>query len=348
MAIDRFQAMQVFIGVVDANSFSRAADNLGLPRATVTMIIQNLEARLRVRLLNRTTRRISLTPDGAAYYEHCARILGEVEETEASFRDASRGPSGRLRIDVPSVIGRLILIPRLCDFHEKYPEVELVIGMGDRQVDLVREAVDCVIRGGELADSTLVARRIANFKVVTCASPEYLERYGIPTCIEDLADHVAVNYFSSRTGRIIDWDFVVDGQTVPVKMKSVVSVNDAEAYTECALQGFGLTQPSRFMVQQHLESGRLVEVLPHLQPSPIPLSVAYLQNRHLSPKVRAFVDWVSDLFGQCPLLSGVDATTGEVCAHSPMKVEFNTLRKEIDLMNLAEGAMAGANLGDAR
>lgn len=334
--MDRFQAMQVFTQVVDANSFTRAADHLGLPRATVTTIIQNLEALLQVRLLNRTTRRISLTPDGAAYYEHCARILGEVEETESSFRDVARGPKGRLRIDVPSPIGRLILIPRLSEFHERYPEIELVIGMGDRMVDLVREAVDCVIRAGELQDSTLVARRIGTLKMITCAAPDYLERYGVPTCIDDLQQHRAVQYFSSRTGRDFDWDFIVDGQSMPVKMRGSVSVNDSEAYVACGLQGFGMIQPARFMVLPQLESGALVEVLPQLSPSPMPISVAYMQNRHLSPKVRAFVDWVAELFGACPLLGGVDNGNGE-CSFAARSGD-NTVRAEVAAQNAAEQA----------
>ena len=332
--MDRFQAMQVFTRVVDANSFTRAADILGLPRATVTTIIQNLEALLQVRLLNRTTRRISLTPDGAAYYEHCARILGEVEETESSFRDVARGPKGRLRIDVPSPIGRLILIPRLCEFHERYPEVELVIGMGDRMVDLVREAVDCVIRVGDLRDSTLVARRIGTLKMITCAAPDYLERYGVPVSIDDLQQHLAVQYFSNRTGRNFDWDFIVDGQSTPVKMQGSVSVNDSEAYVACGLQGFGLIQPALFMVLPHLESGALQEVLSHLSPSPMPISVAYMQNRHLSPKVRAFVDWVAELFGACPLLGGVDGAERE-CRFTG-KNGYHTFRTEIEAQNIAE------------
>ncbi|PKO32191.1 MAG: LysR family transcriptional regulator [Betaproteobacteria bacterium HGW-Betaproteobacteria-7] len=334
--MDRFQAMQVFTRVVDANSFTGAADLLGLPRATVTTIIQNLEALLRVRLLNRTTRRISLTPDGAAYYEHCARILGEIEETESSFRDVAHRPKGRLRIDVPAPIGRLILIPRLCEFHARYPEVELHIGMGDRAVDLVREAVDCVIRVGELQDSTLVARRIGTLKMITCATPGYLERYGVPTSIDDLAQHVAVQYFSSRTGRNFDWDFVVDGQTKPVTMRGNISVNDSEAYVACGLQGFGLIQPARFMVLPHLESGALVEVLPQLSSAPMPMSVAYMQNRHLSPKVRAFVDWVSELFGACPLLGGVDHGSGE-CSFTA-RSGSNTIRTEVERQNIEEQA----------
>ncbi|MDQ8036978.1 MAG: LysR family transcriptional regulator, partial [Pedobacter sp.] len=253
--MDRFQAMQVFTRVVDTSSFSLAADNLGLPRATVTTTIQNLEKRLQVRLLNRTTRKVSLTPDGAAYYERAMRILADVEESESSFNDVTRGPKGRLRIDVPASIGRLIIIPKLCEFYTRYPDIELVIGMGDRPVDMVREAVDCVVRLGELQDSSLIARRIGTFQGVTCAAPEYLAEYGTPQTLEDLNQHHAVHYFSSRTGRTIDWDFVIDGITTEVKVKGVVSVNDADAYVACGLQGFGLIQAARFMVLPHLESG---------------------------------------------------------------------------------------------
>ena len=300
--MDRFQAMRVFVSVVDANSFTKAADHLGFPRATVTTIIQNLEALLQVRLLNRTTRRISLTPDGASYYEHCIRILGEVEETEAAFRDVTRGPKGRLRIDMPSPIGRMIVIPRLNEFHDRYPEIEVVIGMSDRQVDLVREAVDCVVRIGKLQDSMLVARRIASFKLVTCAAPTYLQRYGIPADIDDLQQHLAVNYFSGQTGRTIDCEFVLDGQSRSVKMHSIVSINDIESYVACGQQGLGLIQPARFMVNAELESGELIEILPELESPVFPIYIAYMQNRHLSPKVRVFVDWVTELFSTSPLL----------------------------------------------
>lgn len=302
--MDRFQAMKVFMGVVEANSFTRAADNLGLPRATVTNTIQGLENHLKVRLLNRTTRSVSLTADGAAYYERCARILGELEETEAAFQDAARRPQGRLRVDVAGPVGRDILIPNLCEFHSRYPDVELVIGMGDRPVDLVQEAVDCVIRAGELVDSTLVARRIGSLSFVTCGSAEYLERYGEPTTLEELQQHRAVHYFSSVSGRNFDWDFLVDGVSVPVRMEGSIAVNDADAYITCGLKHFGLIQPARFMALPHLESGALKEILPQWKPSPVPMSVLYPQNRHLSAKVRAFADWAAELFARCPLLSG--------------------------------------------
>ncbi|CAE6720539.1 LysR family transcriptional regulator [Paraburkholderia aspalathi] len=302
--MDRLQAMQVFTRVVDTNSFTRAAETLDLPRASVTTIIQNLEAFLGTRLMHRTTRRLSLTPDGAAYYERCVRILADVEETEASFQSGNKKPHGKLRIDMPGSIGRLLVIPSLCEFHTRYPDIDLQLGLTDRPVDLLQEGVDCVVRVGALQDSSLVARRIGLFEGVTCAAPSYIERAGMPTSLEDLENHKAVNYFSSRTGRTIDWAFMVDGKEVEVKMKSIVSVNDADAYVTCGLEGFGLFQPALFMVLPHLRSGQLVEVLPELKPLPMPISAVYPHSRHLSPKVRVFVDWIAELFDRCPLLSG--------------------------------------------
>ncbi|MFZ6731635.1 LysR family transcriptional regulator [Undibacterium sp. Ji42W] len=340
--MDRFQAMQVFTRVVDSNSFTRAADNLGLPRTTVTTIIQNLESLLQVRLLNRTTRRLSLTPDGAAYYERCVRILADVDETESSFQNVARGPKGTLRIDVPTSIGRLILLPQVCEFYSRYPDIKLVMGMGDRMVDMVQEAVDCVIRVGELQDSSMVARRIGTFQSITCAAPDYLDTHGEPQTIEDLQHHQAVHYFSSRTGRNLDWDFVVDGKTVDVAVNGKISVNDSEAYIDCAVKGFGLIQAPRFMLMPHLQSGALREVLPQWTPAPMPISVVYLANRHLSPKVRAFVDWVAELFPRCPLFSGRDAELlsgmGECTfAGKPeQRPAHNTLRSVIEQKNIAE------------
>jgi len=309
--MDRLQAMQVFTRVVDTNSFTRAAETLDLPRASVTTIIQNLEAFLGTRLMHRTTRRLSLTPDGAAYYERCVRILADVEETEASFQSGNKRPHGKLRIDMPGSIGRLLVIPSLCEFHTRYPDIDLQLGLTDRPVDLLQEGVDCVVRVGALQDSSLVARRIGLFEGVTCAAPDYIERAGVPASLEDLENHKAVNYFSSRTGRTLDWAFVVDGKEVEVKMKSIVSVNDADAYVTCGLEGFGLIQPALFMVLPHLRAGQLVEVLPELKPLPMPISAVYPHSRHLSPKVRVFVDWIAELFDRCPLLSGrgsLDAT----------------------------------------
>ena len=302
--MDRLQAMQVFTRVVDTNSFTRAAETLDLPRASVTTIIQNLESFLGTRLMHRTTRRLSLTPDGAAYYERCVRILADVEETETSFQSGNKKPHGKLRIDMPGTIGRLLVIPSLSEFHTRYPDIDLQLGLTDRPVDLLQEGVDCVVRVGALQDSSLVARRIGIFEGVTCAAPDYLQKYGTPRTLDDLESHSAVNYFSSRTGRVIDWAFKVDGKEVEVKMKGSVSVNDADAYVTCGLEGFGLIQPALFMVLPHLQSGQLVEVLPEIKPMPMPISAVYPHSRHLSPKVRVFVDWIAELFDRCPLLSG--------------------------------------------
>jgi LysR family transcriptional regulator for bpeEF and oprC len=302
--MDRLQAMKVFTRVVETNSFSRAADALDLPRASVTVIIQQLEAHLKVRLLQRTTRRLNLTPDGAAYYERCVRILADVEETESSFSRFTRGPRGKLRIDMPSALGRLIVMPKIHDFHERFPDIDLMIGFGDKPVDLIQESVDCVIRIGTLQDSTLVARRIGVYQGVTVASPDYLELHGTPETIDDLQEHTAVNYFWSRTGRIMDMNFVVDGETVEVKMRGKIAVNDAEAYVASAVNGVGVVQAARFVALPYLKSGQLVELLSQWKPLPMPISAVYPHNRHLSPAVRVFVDWVAELFEKCPLLSG--------------------------------------------
>lgn len=306
--MDRLQAMQVFTRVVDAGSFTRAADNLGLPRATVTTSIQNLERHLQVRLLNRTTRRVGVTPDGSAYYQRCKRILDDVDEAESALRDVAHNPKGRLRIDTVSTIGRRVLIPALSDFYRRYPDIEVVMGMSAKPVDLVEEGVDCVIRIGQLPDSSLIARRLGTVRSVTCASEEYIARYGEPRTLEQLQNHHGVTWFSNATGRPLDLSFVVDDAVQDIKMTSKVSVNDADAYIECALQGFGLVQPPRCLALPHLESGQLRVVLPQWQPPTLPISALYLHNRHLSPKVRVFVDWVAELFDACPelTLAGVD------------------------------------------
>ncbi|ENU07899.1 hypothetical protein F997_03351 [Acinetobacter calcoaceticus NIPH 13] len=336
--VDLFHAMKVFNKVVETNSFSLAADSLGLPRASVTTTIQAIEKHLQVRLLNRTTRKISLTPDGAVYYDRTARILADVADVESSFHDHERGPRGRLRIDVKASIGRRILIPMLCDFHARYPDIELVIGMSDRPVDLVGEGVDCVIRSGQLKDSSLIARRIGTIQHVTVAAPSYLIKYGVPLTINDLQNHRVVHYFNSRTGRNIDWDFIIDDVIQSISVQGRVSVNDGDSYVGLAVQGCGLIQCPRFMVAEHLELGTLKEVLAEWRPAPMPISAVYLQNRHLSPKVRVFVDWVAELFAGCHLLSGCTMVLDEKSEFTCDK-ETNheyTIRTLVEQQNMAE------------
>lgn len=303
--MDRIQAMEVFTRVVDANSFTRAAETLGMPRASVTTIIQNLEAFLGVRLMHRTTRRLSLTPDGAAYYEHCVKIIGEIAEADASFQAGNRKPNGLLRVHMPSALGRRIVIPALSTFHQRYPDVTLDLGLSDRPVDPIEEGVDCMIRVGPLEDSSMVARRIGMLKRVTCASPSYLAKRGEPNTIEELAGHYAVNFRAAHGGRPIPWVFVVDGEPVEVKMDSLLTVNDADAYVTCAIEGFGMIQPTLFMALPHLLDGSLKEVLMGCNPKPKPISIVYPHNRHLSAKVRAFAEWIAELFDSMPALEDV-------------------------------------------
>lgn len=299
--MDRLQAMQVFTRVVDANSFTRAAETLAMPRASVTTIIQNLEALLGVRLLHRTTRRLSLTPEGAGYYEHCIRILTEISEADASFQVGNRKPHGALRVHMPSLLGRRVVLPALPEFHERYPDIELQFGMSDRPVDLVRDGFDCEIRVGPLEDSSMVARRVGVMNRVSCASPAYLEKFGEPRTLEELEQHRAVN-FAYALGRPMPWIFLIDGKLHEIRMNSIVTVNDSDAYVSCALEGFGLIQPTLFSVIPHLMDGSLVEILQGVYPKPKPISIVYPHNRHLSMTVRVFADWIADLFASVPAL----------------------------------------------
>jgi len=298
--MDKLHAMHVFTRVVDTNSFSRAADSLDMPRGSVTRVIQELEAFLKVRLMNRTTRSLSVTSEGAAYYERCVRILADVDAAEAEFAATRRVPRGKLRIDMSGSLGKPIVVPALGDFHARYPDIDLTLGFGDRLVDLVQEGIDCVIRIGALEDSSLVARRIGVYQLVTAASPEYLALHGVPRALESLGEHVAVNYFSSRVGRMVNLNFNVDGRAVNARAHSRLSANDGDALLQCGVMGLGLIQVPRVTAQPCLDRGELVEVLHDFRPAPLPISVVYPRNRHLSPQVRAFVDWTAELFGRRP------------------------------------------------
>jgi LysR family transcriptional regulator, regulator for bpeEF and oprC len=294
--MDRLQAMEVFVRVVDTGAFTRAAERLRMPKATVTTLVQNLEAHLGVKLLSRTTRRVSVTPDGAAYYERCVRILTDVEETENSLAHSKLSPRGRLRVDVPATFGRRMLVPMLPEFFDRYPEIRLELGCSDRSVDLIEEGVDCVVRGGEQPDSTLVARKLGTIEFITCATPGYLARYGVPEHPNDLTRHRCINYFSAKTGRIFDWDFSRDGERIVLDLDGHVALNDSDAYRAAGMAGLGIIQVAEILVQPALERGTLVRVLPDWQTDPLPIYVMYPQNRHLSAKVRVFVDWVAELF----------------------------------------------------
>lgn len=293
--MDRIQAMQVFVRVAEAGSFIHAAQTLSLPASTVSSTIKNLEKHLQVRLLNRTTRRVSLTPEGTQYLVQCQEILKLIEHTETSLTDSVKRPQGRLRVDMPGGIAHFIVMPNLKDFYKRYPDIYLMIGVNDRQVDLVQEGVDCVIRTGELTDSTLVARPLGQFRWVTCASPAYLKNNGIPQSLEVLSQHRAIHYFSGNIRRTGEMYFVKDDEKISVPVSGTAAVNETGLYIKMCLEGFGLAQLAENVVADHLAAGRLVEVLADWQPASVPVSLLYPHQRFLSPAVRAFADWITEL-----------------------------------------------------
>lgn len=293
--MDRIQAMQIFIRVAEAGSFVRAAETLSLPASTVTSSIKGLEKYLQVRLLNRTTRRVSLTPEGMQYLAQCREIIALIEHTEASLSDSARRPQGPLRIDMPGGIAHFIVMPNLKDFYRRYPDIYLMIGVSDRQVDLVQEGVDCVIRTGELLNSTLVARPLGKFRWITCASPDYLREYGIPGSPEDLSNHRAIHYFSGQTRRTSELRFVQGTEALSVSVSGQAAVNETGLYIKMCLEGFGLAQLAESVVSEHLQKGSLVEVLADWQPPSVPVTLLYPHQRFLSPAVRAFADWIEEI-----------------------------------------------------
>ncbi|AVS84407.1 LysR family transcriptional regulator [Paracidovorax avenae] len=299
--MDQIQAMRIYARVVEAGTFTRAADSLQLPKATVTKHIQALEARLRVRLLNRTTRRVTVTPDGAAYYDRAVRLLADFDDIEASMTHARATPSGRLRVDVGTSMARLLIIPHLEEFQSRYPDIQLDLGVSDRIVDLLSDNVDCVIRGGELTDQSLVARRIGLLEFITVASPAYLERHGTPREPLDLErSHQSVIYFSPRTSRRYPLEFHRDGESLEIGGPSRLAVNESNAYLAALLAGRGVGQITTMQAQRYVDRGDLVRVLPEWSHPLLPVYVVYPPNRHLSAKVRAFVDWAAEIFSRMP------------------------------------------------
>jgi DNA-binding transcriptional LysR family regulator len=292
--MDRIQAMRVFMRIVERGSFSQAARDLQMPRPTVTHTIQELETVLGTRLLERTTRHVTPTLDGKAYYERCVRLIDELEDMESAFRRSS--PHGLLRVDLQGTLARHFVLPALPEFVTRYPDIELRLSEGDRMVDLVPEGIDCALRAGELKDSSLISRRVAALEQVTCASPEYLAQHGVPRSLKDLAAHRMVHYVSSSTGQPHPLLFLEAGEARHVSLAGTLTVTGAEIYTGAAIAGFGLIQVPRYRIEEQLKNGLLRVVLPDLAPPPMPVSVVYAHSRHLSPRLRVFVDWIHEIF----------------------------------------------------
>ncbi|MEK6346798.1 MAG: LysR family transcriptional regulator [Burkholderia sp.] len=293
--MDRIDLFRVFARVVECANFTRAADTLGMPRSSVSAAIQELENRVGTRLLNRTTRKVTTTHDGAAFYERCQRLIADVEETENLFRSADFASAGTLRVDMPGRIGRLIVAPALPAFLDAYPQIDVEIGATDRPVDLIEERVDCALRVGTLNESELIARPIGTLTLINVASPVYLARHGIPRNPGDLARHIPIGYASPSSGRLAPWEWVDDDVTRALSIKGRVTVNNAEAYIACCLSGLGLIQIPAYDVMAHIRAGELVEILPEYRAAPMPVTLLYPHRQHLSRRFQVFADWLVEL-----------------------------------------------------
>jgi LysR family transcriptional regulator for bpeEF and oprC len=296
--MNKLLAMQVFVRVVETGGVTRAADSLRMPKATATTLIQKLEAALGVKLLNRTTRSVSVTTDGAAYYARCVDILTEIRETEESLAQRHAAPQGRLRVEVPTLMARLVIVPALPDFFARYPDIDLQLGCSERRADLIEEGIDCAVWSGELEDSTLIARRVGLLYFGTCASRAYLAAHEEPHHPDDLAAHRCINHFSPRTGKIFDWVFAKNGVRIQTSLRGHIALDDENSYVAAAEAGLGIAQIPAFVLKEAMERGGLEMLLGDWFPEPAPLHLVYPQNRHLSTKIRVFADWVAELFSE--------------------------------------------------
>jgi DNA-binding transcriptional LysR family regulator len=313
--MDQLSAMRAFIKVVETGTFSRAAELLDTPKPTVTKQIQQLEAHLRTKLLNRTTRRVTVTMDGAAYFDRALRLLGDLDELDASMTLAQARPSGRLRVDCSSALATSVIIPALHGFHARYPDIQLDLGLSDRPADLIGENLDCAVRAGEIADQSLIARRIGETQLITCASPDYLARHGTPRHPREIQDgHLIVAYRPALGGRVLPMIYQNHIETIEIAGRHIISLNDGTGYMAAGLAGHGILQLPTFMARKPIEEGSLVPLLLDWCTAPKPIHIVYPPNRHLSNKVRVFVDWLAELFAK----DGIDLSRAAVTNSCPM------------------------------
>jgi DNA-binding transcriptional LysR family regulator len=309
--MDNLLALRVFVRIAEAGSFGKAADQLALPRSTASKLIQDLEEHLGTKLIHRTTRSITVTPEGAEYYERARRLVNDLEEMDAAARQTRAQPKGRLRVDIGSIVANRIVLPALPAFQAAYPEIELRLGVSDRNSDLVSEGVDCVIRGGPLADTTLIARKLCEMDFVTCCHASYAAQFGLPGHPDDLEEkHRLVGYFSSLTERTVPLRFVRGDDSIEVNGYTAVAVNESTAHITALAAGLGIGQTFGWFVRDMLATGEIVQVLEEWQHPRYPLHIMYPPNRHLNAKVRVFVDWAVQLFA--PMDARPDRQAGQI------------------------------------
>lgn len=290
-------AIRAFSRVAESGSFTKAAASLDLPKATVTKLVQALEKHLGVKLLQRTTRKVSVTAEGTLYYEKANALARELEEIDLGVGAAQKRPRGHLRVDMGSSIANWVVIPALPDFFARYPDIRIDVSISDRPVDMIGDNIDCAIRGGALPDSSLIGRQIGVGTWVTCAAPDYFKTRNRPTHPADLRqDHLIAAYLSPRSGRPMPLRFVKRGKRLEIVGTRILGVNDASTHLAAGLAGLGIIQTFRLLAEPHLKSGRLVPILPDWQPAPYPFHMVYPPNRYMSNRLRVFIDWVAARF----------------------------------------------------
>lgn len=290
--MNRYEAMQIFVRVAELSSFTKAGESLSMPKATVSNAISELEELVGARLLQRTTRKVQLTQDGLAFYERSRDLLADVEELETMFQQDESQLSGRLRVDMPVGVARNILIPRLPEFLHMHPRIELELSTTDRRVDPVREGFDCVLRIGGIGDANLIAKPLGEFRQINCASPEYLEKFGTPETLEDLAQHRLIHYLPSLGSKSGGFEYCQNSELHTVSMAGAVSVNNSDAYQAACVAGLGIIQAPEVGMRPLLESGRLRTILPNYCAPPLPVTLLYVNRRHLPKRTRRFMEWV--------------------------------------------------------
>ncbi len=300
--MDQLSAMRLFIRVVETGNLTRAADALSMPKATASNLIRGLEAHLQTKLLNRTTRRVIVTTEGALYYERALKIVSDLEALDGSLTSSQPIPTGRLRVEMTGAFATSIVAPALRDFYDEYPDIRIDLGVSDGVVDYVGENVDCALRAGELADQSMIAKRVGELELVTCATPRYLQNHGTPKHPEDLeTGHRAIGYFRSQTSQAIPLEFARNGERIRINPSYHLSVNDGRTFLKALTTSLGIGQVARFIVREAIARGELVPVLPGWSRDPLPLFLVYTPNRHLSNKVRVFVDWMARLLANAKL-----------------------------------------------
>jgi DNA-binding transcriptional LysR family regulator len=320
------EQVRIFVRVADLGSFTRAADQLGLAKGRVSTVVQQLEADVGARLLQRTTRRVRLTPDGEQFIEGCKELIADAEQLQAMFQPAAAGLRGRLRIDLPNALARDLIIPRLPEFLAAHPLLEVGISTSDRRVDLVQEGFDCVLRIGQLADADLVARPLGVMTMRNLASPSYLRAHGTPTTLADLAQHRIVHYAAKLSTQGAGWEYQ-DGDTTRIHpMRSVIVVNGTDAYQAACLAGLGMIQAPIHGSQHLVETGQLVDVMPDHLAAPMPVSLLYPNRRHMAARVHAILNWMTQVVQ--PWLENPEAAgSGRSQRHRPASSDAATQKR---------------------